>query len=377
MWFVRPRHRCRPNRRTGHPVVVSLTSWLVALAWGTLVIPAGATVDPMVEPRLIIEPAHLDLGFILDSEETTIPVVVQNRSEQPLEIADVVANLSQRISYDLEQSHLGPGEASLLQLYFDPEALQGDVQLMVAVIAGEATAPQCTLQVDAVVEPCYRIRGTPVAFAKVIQGIPQTWRIAVEPRIELAHPLDEVVSDIPGFTGTVRPDPAHGRFFVDIVASADLPIGLHQTVVSIQSSAGTAPICTIPVGATVHAPFQVIPDQLVLNRSPREQLRTIMLEHHVEPPLRVTGVEIPGLKCRYRINRGDGPFRTWLNLYFVNAQDPDVTPELIIHTNHPAHPTVSVPVLTQDVASVIVEPDCPQAKATTAGRTTLRRRTRP
>jgi hypothetical protein len=319
--------------------------------------------NPPAGPAVVIDPPFVDLGIILDSPETAIPVVVRNDSAVPVDIVDVAANLSANIAYEVDDPHLEPGQSALLQLHFSPAGLQGPVQLFVAVIAGDASPSQATLEVRAEVQPCYRVAGSPVAFFKVIQGQPQSWRVAIEPLIGLQDPLDTVVSEVPGIEGAVHYDESRGRYLVDIVAGADLAPGLHQTFLSVESSAGTAPPCLIPLGATVQEPFLVLPDRLVVGRTPREQLRMIVLEHHGDTPLLVTQVDLPGPNCRYRLYREDDVSKTWMNLYFYNAHRMDVAGDVVIHTNHPAHPVVTVPVSTQDVGLVIVNPDCPQAKA--------------
>lgn len=324
-------------------------------------------------PPITCEPSYINLGTILDSLDVTVSAVIKNTSAQPVHITDVVANCSSCFRYELDRTHLAPGESALLELVFDPWGIAGDLQLMVAVVTGDPSQPQGALQIDARIEPAYRVSGGPVAFFKVIEGFPRTWRLTLEPQIALDDPLDQVVSAMDGFSGTVEFDEDKDRYVVDITAGGDLPPGKHMTLVTVQSSTGTAPPCLIPVGATVQETFLVVPDRLILTRSPKEQLRMIILEHHLSPPLRVTGVELPGSNCRYRLTREEDLSKTWIKVYFQDVARLGGQGTIVIHTNHADYPTIEVPVLTQDLASVIVEPDCPAARRA-AQQQRLRRR---
>jgi hypothetical protein len=312
------------------------------------------------------------LGVIADSLGAVIPVRVENRSDLPINIEDVAANCLGCIDYELDRTYLTPGQSSLLRLGLNPMLMRGKVQIFVAVVTGDPAEPQSTLEINAFVEPCYQVAGGPVAFAKVIQGYPRTWRLAVKPLIQLDYALDQVVSELPGFSGTVHYDESRQRYAVEIVAGAELTPGLHNTVVSLRSSAGDVPPCFLPVGATVQEPFLVVPDRLIVGPTSREQLRMIVLEHHLEQPLRVTGVALPGPNCRYKVYHEEDPSKTWLNIYFYDVNTYGAQGDVVIHTDHPAYPTIAVPVTTQDLAMVMVEPQCPQAAQATRGRTRTR-----
>ncbi len=314
-------------------------------------------------PPIAIDPSQIDLGIILDSLEVTVSAVVRNTSSAPVHIRDVVANCTECIGYELDRDRLEPGESTVLNLEFDPKTNVGDIQLFVAVVTGDPSQPQSTMQINAYVQPTYHVRGGPVAFFKVIEGFPQTWRIMIEPQIALDHPLDEVVSGMSGFSGTIGFDDARNRYVVDITAEAGLPPGQHQSELWIQSSTGNTPPCVIPVGATVQETFLVVPDRLILTPSSKEQFRMIVLEQHLSPPARVTGVEVPGSNCRYRISLEDNLSKTWIKVYFHDVGRLGAEGDIVIHTDHPLYPTIKVPVMMNDLASVIIEPDCPGAKS--------------
>ena len=310
-------------------------------------------------PALRLRPAELALGLVLDAQVVEQSLLVENEADRPVEIVDVRDSCGSCVAYNLEEPVLAPGQSTLLHLHIDPWGLEGPVRILLVPVTSDTTRPQRGLEIVAEVVPAFRVEGGPVVLEGLVQGHQRAQRVRMAPRVALPSPLVRVSADQPGFAGTVSWDPVQQDYEVVVVAGPDLPLGDQAAVLMVECDDPTAPKCRIPVLARVVPPIQVLPDQLVLDRVDREQLRILFVRQFLDPPVAVTRLELPGDTFQYRFFDDSALSRQRINVYSYGMQSrTGFVGNIVIHTDHEEAGRIEIPVRVENLSGVFVAPSC-------------------
>jgi hypothetical protein len=312
-------------------------------------------------PQLTLDPPGLELGALLDLDAIDQSVRVRNTSSQPARIVDVRDSCGGCVEYELTQWTLDPGEETVLRLRVNPLGLRGLVRILVVVATADLDQPQKGMELTAEVIPAFEAQGVPVEFPEMSSAQQLVWRVKLKPRVGLEAPFTRVISDLEHLSGEVVYDDDRGVYRVDITAGPGLAVGHYDAVLQVTSDDPKGLAYPLPVHLRVVPKLEVAPNELVLDRTDREQLRILFVSQRTATPARIASVEVSDSRIRYRIPSNSSLAAQRVNLYCRGLSGAagyigDVT----VRFSDEGLNAVSVPVYVQDLQGVVIEPSCGQ-----------------
>ena len=310
-------------------------------------------------PAVRIDPPVFDLGTVFRHEVIELPFLVWNEEPGPVRIAGIGSNCDGCMTYALDREVIPAGEPAVLDVLLTPEGLAGPVRILVPVRLDGAWTSHPGIQITADVVPSYHVAGGPVVFDGIPPGETRTWRLRVRPNHPVPGRLTRLESERQEFSGTVELDEADGSYVVSIVAGPFDGEGLVASALRLTSDAPGMPDCVIPVFAYLDPPVHVFPDRLEFRATDEQQFRTIFLRQSRNPPVRVTGVDVPSNKIACQI-RQDYPLPEYrINVYAVGLkQTVGTMGDILVHTDEDQGGPIRVPVVVRDLSGVSVESPC-------------------
>ncbi len=319
-------------------------------------------------PQLELDPPQLNLGAVLDLEPIDQSVVVRNTSAEPARIVEVKDSCGGCVGFEVFDDMLDPGEETVLRLRVDPRGMVGPMAVMVVVATPELDRPQRGLRLTADIIPAIVAEGLPVAFPDVSPAQSLAWRVKLIPQVGFVSPFTRVLSDLEHVSGEVTYDEERGIYWVDILADAGLSVGHHGAELRVTTDDSDGLVYTIPVHINVLPSLEVVPGELVLDRSDQEQLRILFVTQRSGTPVQVASVEVPDSRIQYRIPTHSGLADQRINLYFTGLSGAvGLLGDVIITFSDPELNPATIPVYVQDLRGVLIESSCGQSNRARGG----------
>lgn len=244
-------------------------------------------VDGLRAPSIELEPDFLDLGVVSNSELTLTEISVHNRGGMPLEIAGVDTECACTRGA-MRNEVVPPGQTGTLDIVFDPFRVFGfSSQKTVTIMSNDVHNTPLALEVKAEIEPEFSIDPSVLDFGNVEKGNPA--KIDLLLRQLTGDPFSVKELTLEGdnpmvqFNVVKRPeedwlDAARAEYAVEAVLSETLIPGPHRQLAKLHVECNRIPYVSLPITATVNAPYRVHPKQIRMRHSDANAVEVITVE---------------------------------------------------------------------------------------------------
>ena len=323
------------------PVVLALSLALPAVA--------------VAQPRIALEPGHLELGVMGQNETRDSVVVIRNDGDQTLIIRDIESTCGCTVP-ELKVTELAPGASTEMEIHFNSKTFQGPQTKYVHVFSNDPGRGAVDLLITA--DITVPLRMTPaksqLGFRTLQVGETQTLSYTFE-----AEDLDELEitpSDWPqGWLDIeVRPGRTPNTVLVDFVVKLDAEPGRHRDPVKLRTNVPEMPLISLTTDVKLISDLVVTPDKINLRMLRPEQavktrVRLSPYRPGTEFEVLSAEVDIPGL--RVRVENGAQETTIWLDGQSLSADHERVADNgavrglITVRTNLAGTPEITIPVM--------------------------------
>jgi len=321
---------------------------LTLLVMGVALSVAGAGGVRVAGPAIVLEPAEVDFGIVLQETTHRTEVLVRNQGTELLEIRGIDSDCGCTVA-QLADSTLEPGEAVPLAVTLSTRHFAGNIAKHILLETNDPGAPKAKVTLTAFVREMVRVTPTALDFGVRARG--ETAAETVVIRSLSSDTLQVLDIVVPEETLTAQTSSsAEGDSLIHRVTFTlrrDAPVGAFRETAVVRTSHRLAKSLKIEVAGQIVSFFRTDPPEISLGqvRQGQTRSRSLMLRGEGAAGHRVTGASssAPGLTVTIETIEEQ---RVYEIIVGIPADMPDgrIDATLRVTTDDPAQPEILVPV---------------------------------
>ena len=305
-------------------------------------------------PKAIFQETRFDFGRAMYGSVVEHDFLIRNEGSAALKI--VKASMTSPLLVTRMPREVAPGGEGLIHFKLDTSAVRGPFKGQIAVFLNDPDLPEADLSFEGVVIPPVEVSPLPAFFVSGLRGRGASASLEItnhEPQplriIKITHPTD-------GFTTVLETLQPGQRYKLTLILKPDGPSGRKTEPITVATSSEELPALEIAANTFLHERVYTFPDSVDLGAIPVSQIRnnpgllsmlaqTLMVYQEGGSDFRATlRSDLPGLKLKWERGPKGDRYQTTI------ALDPDkvhLGPYkglLLIDTNDPAFPKLTVPI---------------------------------
>ena len=297
-------------------------------------------------PRAVFSQTIVDFGTAVQGAKLVHEFILRNEGAVALRIRGLQATaflVPDRIS-----AYIAPGSQVVLRVRLDTTTLSGHFEGVVRVSLDDPALAEAQLTVVGRVVPPIEVAPAPAFFVAAQRG--ERKEVAVEIVNHEPEPLaiEAVEHSSQRFTTRLDSLEAGRRYRLSVVLDPEGPAGKDKDVLRIRTSRLASPVLTIPVytfpdavdlGALRLSDIEAKPDLLL------RTAQTLMIYQSGGANFRVTlSSDLPELALTSERGRQGDRYQVTVTLIREKLRPGAIKGSIVIATNDPQFPTVTVPV---------------------------------
>jgi len=331
-------------------VKLALSFWAVFVC----VLSALPAVAGAEAPKAVFQETRFDFGRAMYGAVVEHDFWVKNEGSATLKI--VKASMTSPLLVTRMPRELAPGGEGLIHFKLDTAALRGPFKGQITVFLNDPDLPEADLSFEGVVIPPVEVSPLPAFFVASLRGKETSASLEIinhEPQplhiLKIDHPTD-------AFTTVLETLQPGQRFKLTLILKPDGPSGRKTEPITVATSSDAQPTLEITANTLLHERVYTFPDSVDLGAIPLTQIRknpgllgmlaqTLMVYQEGGSDFRATlRTDLPGLKLKWERGPKGDRYQTTI------ALDPDKVDAgsykglLLIDTNDPAFPKLTVPI---------------------------------
>ena len=305
-------------------------------------------------PRAVFSQTIVDFGTAVQGAKLVHEFILRNEGAVALRIRGLQATAS--LLPDRISAYIAPGSQVVLRVRLDTTTLSGHFEGVVRVSLDDPALAEAHLTVVGRVVPPIEVAPAPAFFVAAQRG--ERKEVAVEIVNHEPEPLaiEAVEHSSQRFTTRLDSLEAGRRYRLSVVLDPEGPAGKDKDVLRIRTSRLASPVLTIPVYTNVRERVYTFPDAVDLGAlrlsdieaKPDLLLRTaqtLMIYQSGGANFRVTlSSDLPELALTSERGRQGDRYQVTVTLIREKLRPGALKGSIIIATNDPQFPTVTVPV---------------------------------
>ncbi len=323
-----------------------------AATFALLLIPLAASASE--GPRAVFSQTIVDFGTAVQGTKIVREFILQNEGVAALRIRGLQATAP--LLPDRIPAHIAPGSQVVLRVRLDTTALSGHFEGVVRVSLDDPALAEARLTVVGRVVPPIEVVPAPAFFVAAQRGEPKEAAVEIVNHEPEPLAIEAVEHSSRRFTTRLETVEAGRRYRLNVVLDPAGPTGKNRDVLQIRTSRRASPVLTIPVYTNVRERVYTFPDAVDLGAlrlsdieaAPDLLLRTaqtLMIYQSGGSNFRVTlSTDLPEVDLKWeRGPRGDR-YQATVSLIREKLRPGPIKGSIVIETNDPQFPTVTVPV---------------------------------
>ncbi|MCE9614435.1 MAG: DUF1573 domain-containing protein [Lentisphaerae bacterium] len=300
-----------------------------------------ATGRALAAPQLVVRDPVFDFGAVFDDAPLTRTFLLENAGDAPLTITNIRPGCPECTRFTLERDVIPAGESATLVVTLETVGLEDDVTKELTLETNDPKALRATLTLRGHIMPRFECHPKTAIMELASTNAFGSTQVTINPRRAMNMPLTEVTSDSPLLYGVVAPD-ADGAFTLQIYTRPPLPTGILHGHLRVASADTNDPVCTVKVDLGVWPGFLAVPDVLRFEEGVAGQMRILFVRQFPDTPHSIQSVEDASgnLACEIYPEPAGLNYRIYVYAREVAAAGAGT---LLIHTDDPEQPTLSVP----------------------------------
>jgi hypothetical protein len=305
-------------------------------------------------PRAVFSQTIVDFGTAVQGATIVHEFILQNEGAAALRIRGLQATAP--LLPDRIPAQIAPGSRVVLRLRLDTTALSGHFEGVVLVSLDDPALAEARLTVVGRVVPPIEVAPAPAFFVAAQRG--ERKEVALEIVSHEPEPLAiEAVEHLSQrFTTRLDTVEAGRRYRLTVVLDPASPAGKNQDVLRIRTSRRASPVLTIPVYTNIRERVYTFPDAVdlgVLRLSDikadpdllQRTAQTLMIYQSGGSNFGVTlSTDLSELDLKWERGRQGDRYQATVSLNREKLRVGPIKGSIVIETNDPQYPTVTVPV---------------------------------
>lgn len=327
-----------------------ISRWAVfILALSPLPAVAGAEA-----PKAVFRETGFDFGRTMHGSVVEHDFWVKNEGSATLKI--VKASMTSPLLVTRMPRELAPGGEGLIHFKLDTAALGGPFKGQITVFLNDPDLPEAGLSFEGLVIPPVEISPLPAFFVSSLRGKEASASIEItnhEPEplriLKVAHATERFTTNLE----TVEPG---RRYKLTLILKPDGPGGRSTEPITVGTSSQAQPTLEIAANTFLHERVYTFPDSVDLGAIPISQIRknpgllstlvqTLMVYQEGGSDFRATvRTDLPALKLKWERGPKGDRYQITIALDPGKVQAGSYKGLLLIDTNDPAFPKLTVPI---------------------------------
>jgi len=322
------------------------------------VVLALSLVLPMVavaQPRIALEPEHVDFGDLSQNETRDSVVVIRNDGDQTLIIRDIESTCGCTVP-ELTVTELAPGASTEMEIHFNSKNFQGKQNKYIHVFSNDPSRGAVDLLITADISvPLHMTPSRSQLGFRTLQ-VGETQTLSYTFSTENVDELEITPSTWPQawLDIEVKPGNSPQTVLVDFVVKPDAEPGRHRDSVKLRTNVPEMPLVTLTTDIKLISDLVITPDKVNLrmlrpDQTVKSRVRVSPYRPDTEFEIISAEVDIPGL--RVRVENGDQETTIWLDGQSLPADHERVADNgavrgsITIRTNLASSPQIIIPVM--------------------------------
>lgn len=334
------------------PKNAEMLSRRAAATFALLVIPLVASASQ--GPAAVFSRTSVDFGTAVQGTQIVHEFVLHNEGVAPLRIRGLQA--TSPLLLDRIPAHIAPGSRAVLRVRLDTAVLSGRFEGVVRVSLDDPVLPEAHLTVIGRVVPPIEVAPVPAFFIAAQRGEPKEAAVDIVNHEPEPLAIEAVEYSSRRFTTRLDTVEAGQRYRLKVVLDPAGPAGRYNDVLRIRTSRRTSPVLSIPVYTNVRERVYTFPDAVDLGALPLSDIeakpdllqrtaQTLMIYQSGGSDFHVSlRTDLPEVALEWeRGLRGDR-YQAKVTLIREKLRPGPIRGSIVIDTNDPQFPTVTVPV---------------------------------
>jgi hypothetical protein len=305
-------------------------------------------------PKAVFQETRFDFGRAMYGTVVEHDFRLKNEGSATLKI--VKANMTPPLLVTRMPRELAPGGEGLIHFKLDTAALRGPFKGQITVFLNDADLPEADLSFEGVVIPPVEVSPLPAFFVASPRGKETSASLEIinhEPQplniVKIEHPTD-------GFTTVLETLQPGQRYKLTLILKPQGPSGRKTEPITVATSSHAQPTLEIIANTFLHERIYTFPDSVDLGAIPISQIRknpdllsvlaqTLMVYQEGGSDFRATlRTDLPGLKLKWERGPKGDRYQTTITLDPDNVHAGSYKGLLLIDTNDPTFPKLTVPI---------------------------------
>jgi len=274
-----------------------------------------------------------------------------NTEGQRLEIVDVRTSCT-CVSVNLHPRAVEPGQSGVVEVLVDGRKFVGQKTYFVHLTVQGERQRIATLQAAAHVRPDVVYNPAQVNFGQLSAGTVAKQVVEIEYAGTLDWRITELAQENPWLEVTIEEmsrRPGEAGYRVQVALKPDCPPGELKTELLLKTNDPNLPVSPLLVEGTVRPLVTAAPALLSFGLVRKGQSTSRRIAVRGDRPFRITKVEGGGDELEIAVNGSSSPILYFVNVTWQPGSTGELQRTLVLHTDCPQQPVVSVPVIGQAV----------------------------
>jgi len=305
-------------------------------------------------PKAVFRETRFDFGRAMHGTVVEHDFWLKNEGSATLKIGR--ASMTPPLLVTRMPRELAPGGEGLIHFKLDTAKLGGPFNGQITVFLNDPDLPEAGLSFEGVVIPPVEVSPLPALFVSSLRGKGATASVEIinhEPQplriVKIEHPTER-------FTTVLETLQPGQRYKLTLILKPDGPSGRKTEPITVGTSSRTQPTLEIAANTFLHERVYTFPDSVDLGVIPISQIRknpgllsivaqTLMVYQEGGSDFRATlRTDLPGLKLKWERGPKGDRYQTIIALDPDKVQAGSYKGLLLIETNDPGFPKLTVPI---------------------------------
>jgi hypothetical protein len=305
-------------------------------------------------PKAVFPETRFDFGRAMYGSVVEHDFCVKNEGSAALKIAK--ASMTSPLLVTRMPRELAPGGEGLIHFKLDTAALSGPFKGQITVSLNDPDLPEADLSFEGVVIPPVEVSPLPAFFVAGLRGKEMSASVEIinhEPQplhiVKIEHPTDR-------FTTVLETLQPGQRYKLTLILKPDGPGGRKTEPITVATSSDAQPTLEITANTFLHERVYTFPDAVDLGAIPISQIQknpgllsmlaqTLMVYQEGGSDFRAAlRTDLPGLKLKWERGPEGDRYQTTIGLDPDKVHAGSYKGLLLIDTNDPAFPKMTVPI---------------------------------
>ena len=305
-------------------------------------------------PKAVFQETRFDFGRAMYGSVVEHDFWVKNEGSAALKI--VKASMTSPLLVTRMPRELAPGGEGLIHFKLDTAVLSGPFKGQITVFLNDPDVPEADLTFEGVVIPPVEVSPLPAFFVAGLRGKEMSASVEIinhelQPLhiVKIEHPTDR-------FTTVLETLQPGQRYRLTLILKPDGPGGRKTEPITVATSSDAQPTLEITANTFLHERVYTFPDAVDLGAIPISQIQknpgllsmlaqTLMLYQEGGSDFRAAlRTDLPGLKLKWERGPKGDRYQTTIGLDPDKVHAGSYKGLLLIDTNDPAFPKMTVPI---------------------------------